>query len=49
MLVSTRGDDAEAFAESQLQDAGRRGHEGDTLVWDGVLTQIRKMRVNGGA
>jgi len=44
MLVAARGDGAEAHAQAQLQDAEARDHEGDTVVWRGVLTQLDKIR-----
>ena len=47
MLVATHGDDAEAHAEDKLADALERGHEGDEIVWRGVITQLARIRAAG--
>lgn len=44
MLISVRGDGAEAHAAEKLADARERQHEGDEIVWQGVLTQIARIR-----
>ena len=44
MLVATHGDDAEAHAASKLADAKSRQHEGDEIVWQGIITQLRRIR-----
>ena len=44
MLVSTRGDEAEAHAESQLAEAQAGGDEAGEIVWTGVITQLKRIR-----
>ena len=44
MLLSAHGDDAEAVAQAKLLDARQRDHEGDIIVWDGVITQMANIR-----
>ena len=44
MLVTAHGDAAEEVARGRLQDAEHRAHEGDMLVWQGVITQIQRIR-----
>jgi hypothetical protein len=44
MLVSAHGDNAEAVAHTKLLDARQRDHEGDMIVWQGVITQIENIR-----
>lgn len=44
MLVSAYGADAEAHAEAKLADAHQRDHEGDTIVWQGIITQLALIR-----
>lgn len=44
MLIAARGDGAEAHADAKLADAQLREHEGDEIVWQGVITQLAKIR-----
>ncbi len=44
MLVSTRGDDAEAHAQARLTEAQANGDEAGEIVWAGVFTQLRRIR-----
>lgn len=44
MLVSTRGDDAEAHAQAQLAEAQASGDEAGEIVWAGVITQLERIR-----
>lgn len=44
MLVSTRGDEAEAHAQGMLAEAQNQGDEAGELVWSGVLTQLGRIR-----
>ncbi len=48
MLVASHGDGAEAHAEAQLRDAEERAHEGDAIVWRGVLSQLGRIRSSAG-
>ena len=44
MLITVRGDGAEAHAAAKLADARARQHEGDEIVWQGVITQLARIR-----
>lgn len=44
MLIAARGDGAEAHAAAKLADAQARQHEGDEIVWQGVITQLARIR-----
>lgn len=44
MLISVHGDGAEDHAAAKLADAQRRQHEGDEIVWQGVITQLARIR-----
>lgn len=44
MLIAVRGDGAEAHAAAKLADAQARQHEGDEIVWQGVITQLARIR-----
>lgn len=44
MLISVHGDGAEAHAAAKLVDAQERQHEGDEIVWQGILTQLSRIR-----
>jgi len=44
MLISVRGDGAETHAEAKLADAQARQHEGDEIVWQGIITQLGRIR-----
>lgn len=47
MLIATHGADAEATAELNLNRAIADGHEGNEIVWRGVITQLREIRETG--
>lgn len=44
MLVSTRGEQAEAYAETKITEACADGSESEEIVWRGVLTQLCRIR-----
>jgi hypothetical protein len=44
MLLSTRGEAAEAHAEEQLASAREHGDEAGEIVWNGVLTKLAEIR-----
>ena len=44
MLVSTRGDDAEAHAQAKLDEAKGQGDEAGEIVWSGIMTQLKRIR-----
>jgi hypothetical protein len=44
MLVTAHGDLAEAHAEAKLAEACRRQHEGDEIIWRGIITQLGRVR-----
>ena len=44
MLISTRGDEAESHAKAQRERATEQGDEGDEIVWQGIITQLAKIR-----
>ncbi len=44
MLITARGEGAEAHAAEKLADARARQHEGDKIVWQGVITQLARLR-----
>lgn len=44
MLITVHGDRAEAHAAAKLADAKARQHEGDEIVWQGVITQLGRLR-----
>lgn len=46
MLISVRGDSAEAHAQSKLDEALKSEHEGDEIVWRGVITQLARIRAD---
>ena len=44
MLISVHGDGAEAHAAAKLGDAKARQDEGDEIVWQGIITQLGRIR-----
>lgn len=44
MLIAARGDGAETHAAAKLADARACQHEGDEIVWRGVITQLGRIR-----
>ncbi|MBA3510856.1 hypothetical protein [Sphingomonas sp.] len=44
MLIAVRGPGAEDHAAAKLADAQARQHEGDEIVWQGVITQLARIR-----
>ena len=48
MLIATHGENAEGTAEANLSRAIEEGHEGDEIVWRGVISQLRAIRNKGG-
>lgn len=44
MLVIAHGGSAEEIARDRPEDAEQRQHEGDMLVWQGVITQVQRIR-----
>jgi hypothetical protein len=44
MLVSTRGEGAEAHAQARLDEARTANDEAGEIVWSGVITQLRLIR-----
>lgn len=44
MLITVHGDGAEAHAAMKLADAQARQHEGDEIVWQGIITQLGRIR-----
>jgi hypothetical protein len=44
MLVSTRSDDAETYAQSKLAEAKEQDDEAGEILWSGVITQLRRIR-----
>lgn len=46
MLISIHGSDAEGVAIAKLQDAEQRSHEGDEIVWNGIITALASIRAD---
>lgn len=44
MLISSHGDGAEAHATEKLAEARAAQDEGGEIVWEGVITQLARMR-----
>ena len=44
MLISVHGDGAEAHARAKIEEAIAEDHEGNRIVWEGVLSQVAKIR-----
>ena len=44
MLVTVHGEGAEEHAAGKLADAQARQHEGDEIVWQGIVTQLALIR-----
>jgi hypothetical protein len=44
MLVSARGEGAEAHAQARLNEARAAGDEASEIVWSGVVTQLGQIR-----
>jgi hypothetical protein len=44
MLVSARGDEAEAHAQAKLAEAKAQADEAAEIVWSGVITQLERIR-----
>ena len=44
MLITVHGEGAEAHAAAKLADAQVRQHEGDEIVWQGIITQLGRIR-----
>lgn len=44
MLIATHGEDAERTAQENLDCAIAEGHEGNEIVWTGIVTQLREIR-----
>lgn len=44
MLIVTHGDDAEQAVIERLAEASASEDEAMTIVWEGVLTQLEKLR-----
>ena len=44
MLIATHGPGAESTAQANLARAVAENHEGDQIVWEGVLSQLQSLR-----
>jgi hypothetical protein len=44
MLVSIHGPEAEKVAIEKLRDAEQRLHEGDEIVWTGIVNALARIR-----
>lgn len=44
MLIATHGEDAERAAQENLANAIAEEHEGNEIVWTGILAQLREIR-----
>lgn len=44
MLITVHADGAEAHGAAKLADAQARKHEGDEIVWLGIMTQLGRIR-----
>jgi hypothetical protein len=44
LLISNHGDRAEAHAKAKFAEAQAEADEGGEIVWNGVITQLRRIR-----
>lgn len=44
MLIATHGENAERTAQENLERAIAEGHEGNEIVWTGIITQLGEIR-----
>lgn len=48
MLIATHGGNAERTAQAKLAAAIADEHEGNQIVWTGIITQLREIREADG-
>ncbi|WP_242128495.1 hypothetical protein [Sphingobium sp. Sx8-8] len=44
MLIATHSENAERTAQENLANAIAEEHEGNQIVWTGIITQLREIR-----
>jgi len=48
MLIAKHGENAERIAQENLANAVAEEHEGNEIVWAGIITQLREIREADG-